>query len=263
VFNYDIPTSPEVYVHRIGRTGRIGREGAAFTLVDPREQRHLRNIESLTRQKIDLVPVPSEAALRARRLDAMRGAIKERIAAGKLDDVKAFVASLATDTDLMDVAAGAIAMLYEGGDGDETEDAEERPERSERGDGGRGGRAGGTERRGGGPERRERRPSDGPVTTLRVSAGRDAGIRPGDLVGAIAGEAKIDSGDIGAIRIEEGHALVEVPAALADRVIRALKATKLRGRKVDVVPTSPVSASPSHSGRDRDAPAPRRGRSPA
>jgi ATP-dependent RNA helicase DeaD len=101
------------------------------------------------------------------------------------------------------------------------------------------------------------------MTVLRVSAGRDAGIRPGDLVGAIAGEAKIDSGDIGAIRIEEAHSLVEVPASLAERVIRALKATKLRGRKVDVVPTSPASASPSHSGRDRDSHAPRRGRSPA
>jgi ATP-dependent RNA helicase DeaD len=216
VFNYDIPTSPEVYVHRIGRTGRIGREGVAITLVDPREQRHLRNIESLTRQKIDLMPVPTEAALRVRRLDSMRGAIKDRIAAGRLEEIKAFVASLATDTDLMDIAAGAIAMLYEGS-GSDGEDAEEGPEVAERRDGGA-------------------RRAQGAVTVLRVNAGRDAGIRPGDLVGAIAGEAKIDASEIGAIRVEERHSLVEVPASKADLVIRALKSTKLRGRKVDVRP---------------------------
>jgi ATP-dependent RNA helicase DeaD len=74
------------------------------------------------------------------------------------------------------------------------------------------------------------------VTVLRVNAGRDAGIRPGDLVGAIAGEAKLNSSEIGAIRVEERHSLVEIPSSQAEHVIRALKATKLRGRKVDVRP---------------------------
>ena len=213
VFNYDIPTSPEVYVHRIGRTGRIGREGVAITLVDPREQRHLRSIESLTRQKIDLVPVPSEDALRARRLDSMREAIKKRIAAGRLEDVKVFVASLAKDTDLMDVAAGAIAMLYEGTQSDDEEEEEAEPA------------------------------AGGALAVLRVSAGRDAGIRPGDLVGAIAGEAKLNASEIGAIRVDERHSLVEVPASKADQIIRALKATKLRGKKVDVrrLPTTSLA----------------------
>jgi len=69
---------------------------------------------------------------------------------------------------------------------------------------------------------------------LRVGAGTDAGIRPADLVGAIAGEAKMNSKEIGAIRVDAKHSLVDVPEALADRVIRALQATKLRGKKVDV-----------------------------
>ena len=72
------------------------------------------------------------------------------------------------------------------------------------------------------------------MTVLLVGAGHDAGIRPADLVGAIAGEAKLSAREIGAIRIEAARALVEVPEAVADRVIRALKSTKLRGKKVDV-----------------------------
>jgi ATP-dependent RNA helicase DeaD len=238
VFNYDIPTSPEVYVHRIGRTGRIGREGVAITLVDPREQRMLRQIESLTRQKIDMVLLPTEAVLRAKRLEAMREAVQARMAAGKLDDVKAFVASLAHDHDLMDVAAAAVAMLYEGGAQDEEEEPRREARRGE--EPRRGDRRGEEPRRG---DQREDRPSGrperarGPVqpmAVLLVGAGHDAGIRPADLVGAIAGEAKLNSRDIGAIRIEAKQARVEIPEAVADRVIRALKSTKLRGRKVDV-----------------------------
>ena len=76
------------------------------------------------------------------------------------------------------------------------------------------------------------------MVVLQIGAGREAGIRPADLVGAIAGEAKMNARDIGAIRIEDRHSLVEVPANLADKVIRALKATKLRGKKVDVKITS-------------------------
>ena len=113
VINYDIPTSPEVYVHRIGRTGRIGREGVAITLVDPREQRVLRAIEGLTKQPIEIVALPTAAALRARRLDITRAALKERLVAGGLDDMRAVVESLAHDFDLMDIAAAAVAMMHE------------------------------------------------------------------------------------------------------------------------------------------------------
>jgi ATP-dependent RNA helicase DeaD len=141
--------------------------------------------------------------------------------------VKTFVASIAHDHDLMDVAAAAVAMLYEGGAQDEESPSEPEPERPRRDDrgAGRGPRARGEERD---------RPAAGPMAVLRIGAGRNAGIRPGDLVGAIAGEAQIDSREIGAIKIEAAHALVQVPDALADRIVRALKAATLRGKKVDV-----------------------------
>ncbi|HKW03353.1 MAG TPA: DEAD/DEAH box helicase [Vicinamibacterales bacterium] len=210
VINYDIPTSPEVYVHRIGRTGRVGREGVAITLVDPRERRVLRVIEGLTKQPIELVALPTAAALRARRLDITRAALKERLVAGGLGDMRALVESLAHDFELMDIAAAAVALMHE-----EAEAASASAPRVEE------------------PVPVEADVS-GPLTVLFIGAGREAGIRPGDIVGAITGEAKITNRQVGGIRVGRNHTLVEVPEALADRVITALRRTNLRGRKVDV-----------------------------
>ena len=88
VINFDLPTAPEVYVHRIGRTGRIGREGVAITLAAPREQRFLQYVERLTKQKVEIGKLPTEADLRKRRLEATKDALRERIAAGGLDDTR-------------------------------------------------------------------------------------------------------------------------------------------------------------------------------
>src|SRR5690242_21387987 len=87
VFNYDLPSAAEAYVHRIGRTGRAGREGTAITLIDPREHRLLRTIENVTRQKIEVCPVPTVADLRARRLELTRASLRERLLQGGLDEV--------------------------------------------------------------------------------------------------------------------------------------------------------------------------------
>src|SRR5204862_526123 len=87
VFNYDVPPAAEAYVHRIGRTGRAGREGTAITLAEPREHRMLRTIEAFTKQKIDILTVPTVAELRTKRLDVTRASIRELILAGDLDDV--------------------------------------------------------------------------------------------------------------------------------------------------------------------------------
>ncbi|MGE0043930.1 MAG: DEAD/DEAH box helicase, partial [Vicinamibacterales bacterium] len=104
VVNFDLPTAPEVYVHRIGRTGRIGRDGVAITLASPREQRQLQYVERLTKQKIEIGRLPTEADLRKRRLEATRDALRERIAAGGLDQAREFVESLAQEFELIDIA---------------------------------------------------------------------------------------------------------------------------------------------------------------
>src|SRR5437868_15321837 len=87
VVNYDVPASPEVYLHRIGRTGRAGRAGTAITLAEPREHRLLKFIENFTRSKIEVATVPTVADLRARQLDLTRASLRERLVAGGHDDV--------------------------------------------------------------------------------------------------------------------------------------------------------------------------------
>jgi ATP-dependent RNA helicase DeaD len=243
VVNYDVPASPEVYLHRIGRTGRAGRGGTAITLAEPREQRHLRSIEGFTKAKLDIGKVPTVADLRARRLELTRASLRERLVAADFDDVRVVVESLSDEFDPVDIAAAAVKMAHDALGGNEEREipafagvgatgggpatAFDRPQRSDRD----GPTAGRLVRRDQNFDRRSR--NEGGVR-LFVGAGRAAGVRPADLVGAITGEAGVPSRALGAIEIADKFSLVEVPDALADRIIAALKATKIRGNKVHV-----------------------------
>ena len=227
VFNYDVPNEPEGYVHRIGRTGRAGRAGTAITLFEPREQWLLANIERRTMTKIDRSTVPTVADLRARRLELTRASLRETILGGGLDTFRVAVESLADEFDLLDVAAAGVKMAHEAA-GSPGEDEEippvfvpqERPRFVPRAE------SGATTR----PLRRTPRLPG--AVSLFVGAGRDAGIRPADLFGAITNEAKLPSRAIGAIEIADRFSLVEVPGESADAVIEALRRTTIRGRKV-------------------------------
>src|SRR4029077_3009876 len=95
VVNYDVPASPDAYLHRIGRTGRAGRGGTAITLAEPREHRLLRAIENMTRAKIDVATIPTVADLRARQLDLTRASLRERLVAGGHEHARVVVESLA------------------------------------------------------------------------------------------------------------------------------------------------------------------------
>ncbi|WP_437336018.1 DEAD/DEAH box helicase [Sorangium sp. So ce394] len=263
VINYDVPCAAEVYVHRIGRTGRAGREGAAITLIEPREHYLLRNVERLTGQRIEAATLPTVADLRARRLELTRASLREALLQGGAERFRVVVEGLADEFDVMDIAAAAVQLAHRATEGDREEEEAEipsfrppppAPERARRGPPGARGRPGeapgrpreapgwpgdapgwpgdapGRPRRGG----REEREADGTVARLYIGAGRAAGIRPADLVGAIANEASLSSRDIGAIQIADGFSVVEVPADAADSVIEALRATRLKGRKVQV-----------------------------
>ncbi|XXZ59409.1 DEAD/DEAH box helicase [Sorangium sp. So ce341] len=249
VINYDVPCAAEVYVHRIGRTGRAGREGAAITLIEPREHYLLRNVERLTGQRIEAATLPTVADLRARRLELTRASLREALLQGGAERFRVVVEGLADEFDVMDIAAAAVQLAHRATEGDREEEEAEipsfrppppAPERARRGPPGARGRPGeapgrpgeapGRPRRGG----REEREADGSVARLYIGAGRAAGIRPADLVGAIANEASLSSRDIGAIQIADGFSVVEVPAGAADSVIEALRATRLKGRKVQV-----------------------------
>jgi len=219
VVNYDLPADPESYVHRIGRTGRAGRVGTAITLADAREHRLLRTIERFTKQTIEVQQVPTVKDLQARRLELLTATLRDRLAADDFDDVRAVVTALADDFDVMDIAAAAVKMA-QGASGDEP-DADIVAAPQPKAD--RGHREHGADR---GAERG--------MARVFVGAGKKAGIRPADLVGAIAGESGVPSNVIGAIRITDNFSVVEVPEDLADRIIEAVKAGNLRGKKVTV-----------------------------
>jgi ATP-dependent RNA helicase DeaD len=246
VVNFDVPADAEAYVHRIGRTGRAGREGVAITFAEPREHRLLRNIERQTSQKIDVAQVPTVADLRAHRQELVKATLREAVLEGNLDPFRGIVEALAGEIDLMDLAAAAVKLVAARDGGEEAEipavTAREPRESAPRGD-----RPFGRERdsapRG---DSRERRPEGGAkgkkpkrdtpwtAATLWIGAGRKLKMRPGDLVGAIANEAGLDSAHIGSIQIADNFSTVEVPEAMADEVITALKSTKIKGLRVQV-----------------------------
>lgn len=242
VVNYDVPSAPEVYVHRIGRTGRAGREGAAVTIIEPREQRLLRNIEQLTKARIELAPVPSVADLRKKRLERTRAAVEEVLAAGDLDHFRVVVESLAEKIDHVDVAAAAIKIAYLAQGGDQAEEdipvvhgwnsESHRPSRPPAWEShGRARRTPDTGRSDRMVDRGRRRSG---MARVYIGAGRTAGIRPADLVGAIANEAKMPASHIGAIEVGDRFSLVEVPEDRLRGIIEALGKTRIKGQKVTV-----------------------------
>ncbi|MBO4165197.1 MULTISPECIES: DEAD/DEAH box helicase [Micromonospora] len=230
VVNYDVPSAPESYVHRIGRVGRAGREGVAITLAEPREHRMLKTIERVTGQRITIDKIPTVADLRTRRLALTQAALRESLLEDDLDPFRVIVESLSDEFDLMEVALAAVKLAHEaalpGSDDDDEEipQVAVRPPRESRpGFDSRGG-----DRRGGG------RPRTGGTAQVFIGLGRRAGVRPQDLVGAITGETRVSGRDIGSIEIADRFSLVEVPQGVADEVIAGLRNSTIKGRKATV-----------------------------
>jgi len=266
VVNYNVPSAPEAYVHRIGRVGRAGREGVALTLAEPRERRMLGAIERVLGQQIPVEQVPSVAELRTRRLELTRATVQESLGADDLEGYAAVVDALAGEHDLRDVALAAVRLVHRAG-GAELDEQEippaadpVRPRRDEaarpwgeqpgrpvrsapRRDEPRGRRdepdAARPLRVGGPPEARPPRGAPagrGSAQTARlfVGMGSTAGMRPQDLVGAVAGETRLSGRDVGAIEIHERFSLVDVPSAAAEEVIVALRSATIRGGRPTV-----------------------------
>ena len=243
VVNYDVPSAPESYVHRIGRVGRAGREGVAITLAEPRQKRLLQNIERLTKQTIEVRKIPTVADLRNRQVELTVKAVSEALASDDLDDYGSVLDGLDGAESDRRIALAAIKLMHEarGTFLDEVEipDATFRKEKDrhrKRND--KSGNFKKGERRNGesGPDSKKRHASasNGDTGFVYVSLGRKAGVRPGDLVGAIANEAGLSGNQIGPIRIQENFSVVGVPEQSVDKVSKAVSATMLRGRKVRV-----------------------------
>ncbi|MCW3054249.1 MAG: box helicase protein [Chthonomonadales bacterium] len=227
VINYDIPWDVEAYIHRIGRTGRAGRSGDAITLVSPRERYQLRQIERYINAPILPARVPTVGDIAARRRELFKDKLRETLAEGNCDGYLVTVGELVEEGkyDAPQIAAAALQMLWQGQKGAEDYDisAADLP---------------GTQAEQG-------------MTRLFLQIGRQDGVRPGDIVGAIANEAGISGNAIGAIEILDRSTYVEVPENEANRVIEALNRTKLRGKKVYVEIARPRTDGPPEQDRPR------------
>jgi ATP-dependent RNA helicase DeaD len=229
VVNYDVPSAPDVYVHRIGRVGRAGREGTAITLVEPREHKMLKTIQRATGRPIVTEKLPSVADLRTRRLELTRATLRESLLEDDLDTFRSVVEPLSEEFDLFEVALAAVKLAHEtsGSPHDEEELPEVEVYPADESDG-RG------RRKAVGRDQRRGRPATQGTTRLFVGTGRSAGVRPQDLVGAITGESYLNGRDIGAIEIADRFSLVEVPESAADDVVAALKQASIKGKRTTV-----------------------------
>ncbi len=280
VINYDIPYDSEAYVHRIGRTGRAGREGKAILFVSPRERRLLRTIEHATRQPIEKMSLPTGQVIEQRRIEAFRAQLAQTIEAKNLSFFTDLVNDWREKLETTDIDMAA-ALLYLAQKDQPLNVASQFPEIREPHSRDRDDRAGGRDRfaRSDRPERsgdraergerppRPRRELKGDYTNYRIEVGKEHGVRAGDIVGAIANEANIDSQFIGNIKLFDHFSTVELPANIPAEVMQHLKKVYVRKQKLNITVDTGSPAAGSAPRRERterseSGPGPRPGAAP-
>ena len=242
VFNYDIPQDDEYYVHRIGRTGRAGREGKAFSLVVGKEVYKLRDIQRYCKTKIIPQQIPSLDDITTIRVEKIMDEVTEVINSTDLAGVINIIEKklLEEDYTSMDLAAALLKMAMGDSDEDVIDDftvARSLDDLDDYGRGGRNGRRGRDGRRGRGGDywgsRRNGRGSrEAGMTRLFVNIGKSQNVRPGDILGAIAGESGMAGSLIGSIDMFDNYTFVDVPEECAEIVLKAMKHAKIRGKSV-------------------------------
>lgn len=231
VFNYDIPQDEEYYVHRIGRTGRAGREGKAFSLVVGKEVYKLRDIQRYCKTKIVPQPIPSIDDVTEIKADKILCQAEELLQDSDMNRLIDIIEKkvLEEDYTTLDLAAGLLRMIM----GEDNEDIIEdsRPLRSlddlgdyrDRNSGrGRGGRSGGRGSRSGGDD----------MARLFINIGKNQNVKPGDILGAIAGESGMPGKMVGSIDMYDKYTFVEVPREQADVVLQAMKDVRIKGKNI-------------------------------
>ncbi|MGJ9420242.1 DEAD/DEAH box helicase [Massilia sp. CMS3.1] len=262
VINYDVPSDPESYTHRIGRTGRAGRSGDAILFITPRERSLLKAIERATRQTVSQLTLPTIKAVNDVRIAKFKEQITETLAAGGLEQFRALIEEFEQEQNIpaVDIAAalaklgrGDVPLLLEKQDREPKAGAwEERPARTDfverlprapRDDGPRTPRDAGFKK-----ERVARAPDEG-MATFRIEVGHANGVKPGNIVGAIANEANIDAKHIGRIEIYDDFSTLDLPADLPPDLIDHLKTVWVAGQQLNIT-------------RDGETPAPKKAAAP-
>jgi ATP-dependent RNA helicase DeaD len=275
VINYDLPGDNEAYVHRIGRTGRAGREGTAISFVRPREMYSLRHYERLTSGKVESYELPNINELGQKRIARAQQEISDVISSKDLTSMREIVEAMASESELslLDLAA---ALLYQKQlkqplqpkeDPKPRRDTRERNDRADRNNRGERNNRGNDNRRDarsdnrGGREERPRKPkvarSDVDWQTYRLEVGKEHGARPGDIVGAIANEISLDSSYIGAINLHDKHSFVQLPKGIPADLFKQLKGVRVRRQPLAISTSDEAVVSQQRQPRRRSEKVPR------
>jgi len=237
VVNYDIPYDTESYVHRIGRTGRAGRTGDAILFIAPRERKLLGNIERATKQKVEEMGLPSTEVINNKRISRFKQNITDTLAAEELGFFTQLIEQYEQEHNVSSLEiAAALAKLVQG----ETplllqnlpkrpKDDRDRSERSERSD---------RPQREDRPQR-DRKPkrsfgADIEMEVYRIEVGHNHGVKPGNIVGAIANETGIDGDHIARIRIQDDFSTIELPAGMPKELLQELKKVRVVGQQLNI-----------------------------
>jgi ATP-dependent RNA helicase DeaD len=259
VVNFDVPYDSESYVHRIGRTGRAGRSGEAILFIAPRERNMLRIIERATRQPIEPMQLPSVADVNEKRVERFKQRITAALEAGESGAFQPLIEQYEREHNVPAVEiAAALASVVQAGKpllmGEERDRSEPREharaaERTERPQ--RRGResAPPREREREAPSRRPERtqsdvhrrpaprsaaPADAEMETYRVEVGHVHGVKPANIVGAIANEAGLEGAHIGRVDIRDDHSFVELPQGMPKEIFRHLQKVRVAGQQLQI-----------------------------
>ncbi|WAR46491.1 DEAD/DEAH box helicase [Methylomonas rapida] len=233
VVNYDIPYDTESYVHRIGRTGRAGRTGDAILFVSPREKRLLANIEQATKQKVEEMQLPSTEFINNARINKFKQKITDTLATEELSFYTQLINQYQVEHDVpaIDIAA-ALAKLLQGDTPLLLKDAGKKPRKETSED-----KRQDKER---GPKRERSRAGAVEMELFRIEVGHNDGVKPGNIVGAIANETGIDGDHIARIKIEETYSTVELPAGMPKDLFQALKKVRVAGKPLNISKLDPA-----------------------
>ena len=236
VINYDIPYDTEGYVHRIGRTGRMGKKGEAIMFVAPREKRLLHAIEKATKQKIQLMKLPSTADINDKRIERFKDRITEALGTNNLEFYSQIIDQYRMDSNVpsLEIAA-ALAKLLQGDTPLLLKNIKEKPfERAERQRPDRNERRGERRSDRGGRQRNKISSEETRMETYKILVGSSHGVKPGNIVGAIANEVDIDSKHIGHIEIFDEYSTVDLPKDMPIDIFRKLQKVIVSGKRMNI-----------------------------
>ena len=245
VINYDIPYDTESYVHRIGRTGRAGRSGDAILFVAPRESRMLHAIERATRKPIEHMKMPSTSDINAQRIVRFKQQITDTLASGELDLFLPLVTDYQqeNDADPIQIAA-ALAKLAQGDQPLFLSEKEVRHKPEKRSERPSSKKSRSERSRSEKPGRRSTKPSgraeslkqfpDIKMQRYRIEVGHEHEVKPGNIVGAIANEADLDSEYIGSIKIFDNFSTVDLPGDMPGDILQTISKARVCGQKLDI-----------------------------